>query len=87
MLRGNSCKASSRECDATIGVKEGRGWRRRSREHVDGVKGGNRWVGGFSDMWAERRRRSRAMTYGVEEQLEREARQGRERSKAPLGPL
>ena len=48
------------------------------------------WEDGVSVMWAEkRRRRSPAMTTegGVEVQLERKARQGRERKKDPLGPL
>ena len=54
---------------------------------MDGVVGGTRWVGGVSVVWAEKRRHCPVMTYGVEEQLEREGRQGRERSKALLGPL
>ena len=47
------------------------------------------WEGGVRVVWAEKRRRSPAMTTegGVEVQLEREARQGSERKKDPLGPL
>ena len=56
------------------------------------------WEGGVRVVWAEKRRRSPAMMIeggvevmmtvgGVEDQLEREARQGRERKKDPLGPL
>ena len=81
----------------TVGVKEWLelgGW---SPERVYGVVGGTRWVGGVSVVWAEKRRSPVMMTEGgvkvmmtvggVEDQLEREARQGRERRKDPLGPL
>ena len=62
-----------------------------------GVVGGTRWVGGFSVVWAEKRRSPAMMTEGrvgvmmtesgVEVQLEWE-RQGRERARtAPLGHL